>query len=177
MHAHKLLQIESGEPLENGEMNQMALPSGHRIRSSGYADIRGLVKFKKIKNPRETRIGQTPPTHRPIHFFYFFGNMYNNNKIKIIFPKRKESEMGLDPPTHFRIFLGFLDFSNLTKPLRQSVLPFDQRCSPHYRLLFTSGQWRNSFVPVNPNPAKLFYFNFQPLKFVSRYRDPQLRVV
>ena len=26
-------------------------------------------------------------------------------------------ELGLDPPTHFRVFLGFLDFFNLTKPL------------------------------------------------------------
>ena len=29
----------------------------------------------------------------------------------------------------------------------------------------------------NPDPAKLFYLNFQPLEVVSRYRDPQPQVV
>ena len=28
----------------------------------------------------------------------------------------------------------------------------------------------------NPFPAKLIYLNFQQLKVVSRYRDPQLQV-
>ena len=31
-------------------------------------------------------------------------------------------------------------------------------------------------LTVNPFPAKLIYFNFQPLKVVCRYRDPQLQV-
>ena len=31
---------------------------------------RGLVKLNKSKNPRKTRIVQTPPTHPPIHFFF-----------------------------------------------------------------------------------------------------------
>ena len=30
---------------------------------------------------------------------------------------------------------------------------------------------------VNPHPVKLVYLNFQPLKVVSRYRDPQPQVV
>ena len=29
---------------------------------------------------------------------------------------------------------------------------------------------------INPYPAKLNNLNFQPLEFVSRYRDPQLQV-
>ena len=29
---------------------------------------------------------------------------------------------------------------------------------------------------VNPYSAKLIFLNFQPLKAVSRYRDPQLQV-
>ena len=29
----------------------------------------------------------------------------------------------------------------------------------------------------NPYPAKLINLNFQPLEFVSRYRDPQPQVV
>ena len=28
-----------------------------------------LSNLKKSKNPRKTRIGQTPPTHTPINFF------------------------------------------------------------------------------------------------------------
>ena len=28
----------------------------------------------------------------------------------------------------------------------------------------------------NPYPAKVIYFNFQPLEVVRRYRDPQLQV-
>ena len=30
--------------------------------------LRDLVKLKKLKNPRKTRIGQTPPTHPHIQF-------------------------------------------------------------------------------------------------------------
>ena len=30
-------------------------------------------------------------------------------------------------------------------------------------------------LKVNSYPAKLIYFNFQPLEVVSRYRDPQLQ--
>ena len=44
--------------------------------------------------------------------------MYNNNKPqktqtnskKELQKKEKYSELGLDPPTHFQVFLGFLDF-------------------------------------------------------------------
>ena len=31
--------------------------------------LKGLVKLKNSKNPKKTRIGQTPLTHSPIHFF------------------------------------------------------------------------------------------------------------
>ena len=33
------------------------------------------------------------------------------------------------------------------------------------------------FPTVNTYPAKVFFFNFQPLEVVSRYRDPQPQVV
>ena len=38
--------------------------------------------------------------------------MYNekDNTEKHNISKKKKSELGLDPPTHFRVFLGFLDF-------------------------------------------------------------------
>ena len=45
-------------------------------------------------------------------------NEKNNTKKHNIF-KKKKSELGLDPPTHFRVFLGFLDFFNLTKPFSE----------------------------------------------------------
>ena len=32
-------------------------------------------------------------------------------------PKKSKSDLGLGPPAHFRVFLGFLIFFNLTKPL------------------------------------------------------------
>ena len=35
---------------------------------------------------------------------------------------------------------------------------------------------RISRISINPYPAKLIYLNFQPLKIVSRYREPQLQV-
>ena len=35
--------------------------------------------------------------------------------------KKKKYELGLDPPTHFRIFLGFFIFFNLTKPLNKNA--------------------------------------------------------
>ena len=30
-------------------------------------------------------------------------------------PNKKKSELGLHAPTHFRVFLGFLDYFNLDK--------------------------------------------------------------
>ena len=40
-----------------------------------------------------------------------------------------------------------------------------------YTIFFHS---HNLKFSVNPLPAQLPYFNFQPLEVVSRYRDPQL---
>ena len=36
---------------------------------------------------------------------------------------------------------------------------------------------KHTFDTLNPYPANLIYFNFQPLEVVSRYRDPQPQVV
>ena len=36
---------------------------------------------------------------------------------------------------------------------------------------------KDNCLRINPYHAKLFYFNFQPLQVVSRYRDPQPQVV
>ena len=54
--------------------------------------LRDLVKLKKFKNPRKTRIGQTTPTHPPFHF------------------SEKKSELELDPPTHCRVFFRIFGF-------------------------------------------------------------------
>ena len=45
--------------------------------------------------------------------------MYNNNKKTQTI--KKKSELGLDPPTHSRVFFGFLDFFNLIKPLNVAL--------------------------------------------------------
>ena len=63
-----------------------------------------------------------PPTPLSKFFIFFFENMYNNKKQDKKYKlskKNPKSELGLDPPTHFRVFLGFSDFFNLTKPLNQ----------------------------------------------------------
>ena len=75
--------------------------------------VSGLVKLKKNKNPRKTRINQTSPTHPPIYIYFLetFENIkttqktHTKNNIK-----KKKIELGLDPPTHFRVLLGFLNF-------------------------------------------------------------------
>ena len=60
-----------------------------------------------------------PPTPYPI--FFFFGNIWKhennteNTHKHNISKKKLKSELGLDPPTHFRVFLGFLDFFQLDK--------------------------------------------------------------
>ena len=82
------------------------------------SEFRGLVKLKKSKNPRKTRIGQTQSTHPPTYpiFNFFWNNWKHENytkKHKIY--NNKKSELGLDPPTHFRIFLVFLDCFQLDK--------------------------------------------------------------
>ena len=57
--------------------------------------IRGLVK--KSKNPRKTRIGQTPNTRPPIHFFFLtFENMKTTRKTlkKHKISKKKKIRVG-----------------------------------------------------------------------------------
>ena len=82
-----------------------------------YHMLKGLIKLtQKCKNPRKSRIGQSPPTHPHIQFLFFGGIMYNNKKPhrnhkKTQFTsKNYQNELGFDPPTHFRVFPRFLDF-------------------------------------------------------------------
>ena len=70
--------------------------------------FRGLVKLKKIG----LATPQTP-THPQIYFLQLF---WKHVQKKTPSPqKKKKSELGLHAPTHFRVFLGFLDFFNLDK--------------------------------------------------------------
>ena len=78
-----------------------------RFNGQGVLSIKKKIQ-KSVKNSDWP--DNTHPPHYPI--FNFLGNMYNNNnrkhkKHKI---KKKKSELGLDPPTHFRVFPGFLYF-------------------------------------------------------------------
>ena len=61
---------------------------------SSFEPVRGLVKLKKIKKIRE-KLGLVRP---------------NTQKTQNSPPPQKKSELGLEPPTHFRVFLGFFDF-------------------------------------------------------------------
>ena len=59
------------------------------IRRERPNQLRGLVKLKISKNPRIIRIGQTPPTHTPIQFF--FGNMKTSPMAKSFSATRNSS--------------------------------------------------------------------------------------
>ena len=81
------------------------MPISERICGKGSCQVK--------KNPRKIRIYQNAPTHPPIQFkkkTETFGNMKNAQKTQknTTFPQKKlKSELGLDPPTHFRFFLEF----------------------------------------------------------------------
>ena len=69
--------------------------------------VRGLVKLKKFQKSEKN--SDCPDNKHPpaCPFFYIFGNFYNeknNTKNTIL---KKKSELGLEPPTHPRVFLGF----------------------------------------------------------------------
>ena len=58
--------------------------------------LRGLVKLKKIKNLKKTRIGQTTTTHPPVPFFIFLetiGNMKTTQKTHN-FPQKNNIQVG-----------------------------------------------------------------------------------
>ena len=99
--------------------------------------LRGLIKLKK--NLKSKKNSDWPDsTHGPhIHFFNFFWRHIqqeqNNNKKQKTQNFQKKSGLGLDPPTHFRVFLGFLDFFNLTKPLSCVVVIAGHMCHNVHR--------------------------------------------
>ena len=74
--------------------------------------------------------------------------MYVQQQKTQHFQEKKESVLGLDPLTHFKVFLGFLDFYNLTKPLNMitwtgvglhmSVTP--RSCQSHLKVTKMSNQ-------------------------------------
>ena len=83
------------------------LPGSEGARSACfYVKLRGLVKLKKYKNPRKTRIGRNPKSN-----IFLTHVEQKNTKL----PKKNKSELGLDPHTLFPVFLGFFYFFQLTK--------------------------------------------------------------
>ena len=80
-----------------------------------------LVGFCQVKKKKSEKNSVRPHPPTPIQVFTFFGNIwkheYNTKKHKKTRNfQQKKSELRLDPPTHFRVFIGFLDFFALTKP-------------------------------------------------------------
>ena len=67
-------------------------------------DLRGIVKLKKSKNPRKTRIGLTPATHPPIHFF--FNNWKHENNTK----KKKKKKKKIKKKKNYYFYFFFLFF-------------------------------------------------------------------
>ena len=89
-----------------------------------------LSSLKKSKNPRKTRINQTPPTH-PLSIFYFIletsGNMKTTQKNTIkhnISKKNYNPSRGLTHPPTSEFFSDFWIFFNLTKPLTTGIFTF-----------------------------------------------------
>ena len=79
----------------------------------------GVLSSWKNKKKSEKNSDQPYPTHPPLYpiFFYFFQTYTTTTekkkkKKKKKSPPKKESELGLDPPTHLRVFLWFLDYFN-----------------------------------------------------------------
>ena len=97
------------------------------IRIGAYLThmLRGLVKLKKI-DKSEKKLGLSrpqPPTRLSIFFIFLETCTTTKTTQKTQYFKKKKSELGLDPPTHFRVFLGFLDFFKLTIPLTTYAMP------------------------------------------------------
>ena len=88
---------------------------------TGCPDYKGSCQVEKKSKIRE-KLGLTiphPPT--PYPFFGETCTVEKKHTKNTQIPQKIESELGLDPPTHFRVFLGFFGFFNLTKPLTKPV--------------------------------------------------------
>ena len=72
---------------------------------------KGSCQVKQIREKLGS-VRSHPPTTLSNFFFETIGNMKTTqtNTEKHNISKNKKSELGLNPPTHFRVFLGFLDF-------------------------------------------------------------------
>ena len=80
--------------------------------------VRGLVKLKKIRDKLGLAKPHSPPP--PIPVFFMLETCTKQNTQKYQKTHTEKSELRLEPTTHFRIFLGFYDFFNLTRPLAKS---------------------------------------------------------
>ena len=86
--------------------------------------LRGQVKLKKIKKSEKNSDWPdfTHPTPYPSFFLKHVQQQKTTQKLKI---SKKKSELEFDQPTHFRVFLGFLNFLTRQNPLKSmQLLPF-----------------------------------------------------
>ena len=128
-----------------------------RLPSTGQ--VRGLVKLKKI-----TRSGKNSncpdPTLPPAYpfFFIFWGETCTTKKTtqKKNVSKKRKSEFGLDPPTHFRVFLGFLEFFKLDKT-PYLVDARRERVIKHFKtsgtVVLVSGLAKTRVILILPGPT------------------------
>ena len=97
---------------------------GHACPKLNFV-LRDLVKLKKIKKSDKNSDWPHHSHPQPSYPFFFFSGKHvqqqkttrRTQKTPQNFTKKRKSELGIDPPNHFRVFFGFLDFCNLTKPL------------------------------------------------------------
>ena len=91
--------------------------------NKSLSPLKGLVKLKKIQKSEKNSDWSDNKHPPPYPTFFFFWNVWkhenntkNTEKDKIS-PKKLKYELGLDPPTHFRVFLGFFVFLPWQNPL------------------------------------------------------------
>ena len=165
------------------KLKKIKNPRKTRIGQTSHT-LMCLVKLKNSKNPRKTRIGQTTPTHPPIQVFIFLGKQletwkqYKKHKIS---KKILKSKLRLDPPTHFRVFLGFLDFFQLDKTPYPYPIIFFETCltkKTHKKHKIKKKNWVGAWRTY-PRPIFLFFFTWQnPLVvFVKKCNECNVRYV
>ena len=73
---------------------------------------KGSCQVKKIQKSEKNSDWSDLKNPTPLSNFFFLKHVQQktNTEKHQIFQKKDKSKLGLDPPTHFLVFLGFLDF-------------------------------------------------------------------
>ena len=72
--------------------------------------VKGLVKIQKSEKNSDCSDSVRPPSYPFFCRFKIWKNENNTTKHRRNTKFKKKSVLGLDPPTHFRVFLGFSDY-------------------------------------------------------------------